>query len=87
MHGYPQLHCHCGSSCKFLNEENEIIEADGDIVDEDDDSVLDFFRTMTQREQREAREEWKARKDQIALYMWVDYCNKYRDGNTTETGM
>jgi len=29
----------------------------GDIVDEDDDSVLDFSRTMTQREQREAREQ------------------------------
>ena len=42
---------------KFLNEDNPIVEEDGDILDEVDDSILDFSQNMTQRQQCEAREE------------------------------
>ncbi|XP_020273476.1 uncharacterized protein LOC109848413 isoform X2 [Asparagus officinalis] len=72
---------------KYLNEEMGIIHEEGDIMDEDDDEVVDFSETLTQQEQVEAREEWKMKRDQIAWDMWVDYCGKYRWGDTSEVGM
>jgi len=72
---------------KFLNEEVDIMEEECEVMNEDDDAVVTFSHTLTPREQTEARNEWKQKRDQIAWEMWVDFCNKYNRGDTTESNM
>ncbi|XP_020270011.1 uncharacterized protein LOC109845200 [Asparagus officinalis] len=71
----------------ILNENVLIDEENDDVTNEDDSSVVDFTQSRTQREERDARNEWKDLRDQIAWAMWVDYCAKYKDGDTTEIGL
>jgi len=72
---------------KFLNEEVDIMKEECEVMNEDDDAVVTFSHTLTPREQTEARNEWKQKRDQIAWEMWVDFCNKYNRGDTTESNM
>ncbi|XP_020263743.1 uncharacterized protein LOC109839648 [Asparagus officinalis] len=71
----------------ILNEPVKIEEDDNEMANEDEDNILDFSQTQTQREQVESRIEWKNRRDQIAWEMWVDYYERHCDGNVTEIGM
>ena len=59
----------------------------GEIVDEDDDAIVNFSNTKTTRQQAEARDEWKQKRDQIAEDMWVNYCDLHNEGDTTESDM
>ncbi|XP_020258298.1 protein ALP1-like [Asparagus officinalis] len=69
-----------------LLSESEIDEdIDGEVTNENDNNLVDFTQTQTQREQTESRNEWKTLRDNIAWAMWVDYCDKYNHGVTTET--
>jgi len=62
---------------KLLTEDTPIIKEDRDVVDKDDDSIIDFSRTMIKREKRKARDVWKTKREQIVLDGWVD---EYREG-------
>ncbi|XP_020262996.1 protein ALP1-like [Asparagus officinalis] len=69
-----------------LLSESEIDEdIDGEVTNENDNNLVDFTQTQTQREQTESRNEWKTLRDNIAWAMWVEYCDKYNHGVTTET--
>ncbi|XP_020266335.1 uncharacterized protein LOC109841808 [Asparagus officinalis] len=55
----------------LLNEDIHIEDDDGEIDDEgDDQNVVDFTQNMTQREERDSRNEWKEKRDEIASAMW-----------------
>ncbi|XP_020262747.1 uncharacterized protein LOC109838736 [Asparagus officinalis] len=71
----------------ILNQNVLIDEENEDVTNEYDSNVVDFNQSRTQREERDARNEWKDLRDQIAWTMWVDYCVKYKDGDTTEIGL
>ncbi|XP_020243256.1 uncharacterized protein LOC109821479 [Asparagus officinalis] len=71
----------------IFNETVEIEDDEGTVANEDDNNIVDFSQPQTQREQAESRNVWKNRRDQIAWEMWVDYCDKYKGGNTNEIGM
>ncbi|XP_020263332.1 uncharacterized protein LOC109839313 [Asparagus officinalis] len=71
----------------IFNETVEIEDDEGEVANEDDNNIVDFSQPQTQREQAESRNVWKNRRDQIAWEMWVDYCDKYKGGNTNEIGM
>ncbi|XP_020271005.1 uncharacterized protein LOC109846194 [Asparagus officinalis] len=71
----------------ILNENVLIDEENDDMTNEDGTNVVDFTQSRTQREERDARNEWKELRDQIAWAMWVDYCAKYKEGDTTEIGL
>lgn len=70
----------------FLNQDIAPEDDEGEVANEDEGEIVDFSQEMTQREQTEARNVWKNRRDQIAWDMWVDYCQQYRHGDTMETG-
>ena len=70
-----------------LLEEVEIEEEDGDMMNENDATVLDLSQQLPTHEQSQRRDEWRIRRDEIALNMWVDYCNKRNGGDTTEQGL
>ncbi|XP_020271546.1 uncharacterized protein LOC109846712 [Asparagus officinalis] len=72
-------------SDKLLNESEINKDIDGEVIYENDNNLVDFTQTQTQREQTELRNEWKTLRDDIAWAMWVDYCDKYNHGVTTET--
>ncbi|XP_020253884.1 uncharacterized protein LOC109830943 [Asparagus officinalis] len=72
---------------ELLHEDNHIEEDGDEIANEGKEGVVDFTQTMTQREERDSRNEWRAKRDQIAIKMWKDYCDKYRGGDTTEIGI
>ncbi|XP_020272311.1 uncharacterized protein LOC109847495 [Asparagus officinalis] len=72
---------------ELLHEDNFIEDDVGEIANEDEDGVVDFSQTMTQREERDSRNEWRLKRDQITVEMWHDYYNKYHGGDTTDIGM
>ncbi|XP_020255286.1 uncharacterized protein LOC109832272 [Asparagus officinalis] len=72
---------------ELLHEDNHIEEDGDEIANEGEEGVVDFTQTMTQREERDSRNKWRAKRDQIAIKMWKDYCDKYRGGDTTEIGI
>ncbi|XP_020262563.1 protein ALP1-like [Asparagus officinalis] len=72
----------------LLNEDITIDDDDVEIATEGEDAnLVDFSQNVTQREERDSRNEWKEKRDDIASAMWIDYCNKYRGGDTTEFGL
>ncbi|XP_020258814.1 uncharacterized protein LOC109835240 [Asparagus officinalis] len=71
----------------IFNETVEIEDDEGDVAMEDENNIIDFSQPQTLREQTQSRNEWKVRRDEIAWAMWVDYCGKYKGGNTNEVGM
>ncbi|XP_020266346.1 uncharacterized protein LOC109841820 [Asparagus officinalis] len=72
----------------LLNEDITIDDDDVEIATEGEDAnLVDFSQNVTQREERDSRNEWKEKRDDIASAMWLDYCNKYRGGDTTEIGL
>ncbi|XP_020252488.1 uncharacterized protein LOC109829844 [Asparagus officinalis] len=50
-------------------------------------NVMDFTQSQSVREQNASKDEWRSRRDQIALDMWTDYCHRYRHGDTSESAM
>ncbi|XP_020253879.1 uncharacterized protein LOC109830937 [Asparagus officinalis] len=72
---------------ELLHEDNHIEEDGDEIANGGEEGVVDFTQTMTQREEKDSRNEWRAKRDQIAIEMWEDYCAKWRGGDTTEIGM
>ncbi|XP_020276048.1 uncharacterized protein LOC109850441 [Asparagus officinalis] len=69
-----------------LLSESEIDEdINGEVTNENDNNLVNFTQTQTQREKTESRNEWKTLRDNIAWAMWVDYCDKYNHSVTTET--
>ncbi|XP_020258512.1 uncharacterized protein LOC109834907 [Asparagus officinalis] len=72
----------------LLNEDITIDDDDGGIATKgEDDNVANFSQNVTQREERDSMNEWKEKRDDIASAVWVDYCNKYHGGDTTEIGL
>ncbi|XP_020266237.1 uncharacterized protein LOC109841701 [Asparagus officinalis] len=53
----------------LLNANMNINEDDGEERIEEDNDIVDFTQNQTQREQNASRDEWKSRRDQIALDM------------------
>ncbi|XP_020269349.1 uncharacterized protein LOC109844645 [Asparagus officinalis] len=71
----------------LLNEDIDICEDDTESGINEDDNVIDFLQSQSVRQQGASKDEWRSRRDQIALDMWIDYCNKYRHGDTTESAV
>ncbi|XP_020254016.1 uncharacterized protein LOC109831086 [Asparagus officinalis] len=71
----------------LLNENIDICEDDTELDINEDKNVIDFLQSQTVREQGASKDEWRSRRDQIALDMWIDYCCKYRHGDTTESAV
>ena len=69
---------------KFLNKEVIIPKEHGGFIDDDDDIIVNFSNNMTTRQRVEARDEWKHKRDQMAWDKWVDYCARYKRGDTRE---
>ncbi|XP_020258348.1 protein ALP1-like [Asparagus officinalis] len=71
-------------SDELLNDDELNEDIDGEVAFENDTNLVDFTQNQTQREQTESRNEWKTLRDDIAWVMWVDYCDMYNHGVTTE---
>ncbi|XP_020272430.1 uncharacterized protein LOC109847609 [Asparagus officinalis] len=72
---------------ELLNETTDIEEEDGEEEINEESNVMDFTQSQTVREQNASKDEWRSRRDQIALDMWIDYCSKYRHGDTHESAL
>ncbi|XP_020253904.1 uncharacterized protein LOC109830966 [Asparagus officinalis] len=72
---------------ELLHEDNHIEEDGDEIANEGEEDVVDFTQTMTQREEKDSRNEWRAKRDRIEIKMWEDYCDKYHGGDTIEIRM
>ncbi|XP_020247765.1 protein ALP1-like isoform X1 [Asparagus officinalis] len=70
---------------ELLNVDEFNEDIDGEVAFENDTNLVDFTQNQSQREQTKSRNEWKTLRDNIAWAMWVDYCDKYNHGVTTET--
>ncbi|XP_020264798.1 uncharacterized protein LOC109840531 [Asparagus officinalis] len=68
-----------------FNDDDFNEDIDGEVANENDNSLIDFTQNQTQREQTESRNKWKTLRDDIAWAMWVDYYDKYNHSVTTET--
>ncbi|XP_020253888.1 uncharacterized protein LOC109830948 [Asparagus officinalis] len=71
----------------LLNKTIDIEEDDVEEAIDEETNVMEFTQSQTQREQNASKDEWKSCKNQIALDMWIDYCNKYQHGITTESAL
>ncbi|XP_020266770.1 uncharacterized protein LOC109842285 [Asparagus officinalis] len=72
---------------ELLNETTDIEEEDGEEEINEESNVMDFTLSQTVRELNASKDEWRSRRDQIAMDMWIDYCSKYRHGDTHESAL
>ncbi|XP_020258341.1 uncharacterized protein LOC109834728 [Asparagus officinalis] len=72
---------------ELLNETNDIEEEDAAEEITEETNVVDFTQPQTVREQNTSKDEWRSLRDQIAMDMWIDYCMKYRHGDTHESAL
>ncbi|XP_020243356.1 uncharacterized protein LOC109821591 [Asparagus officinalis] len=76
-----------GPNDDLLNGTIDIKEDDAEERIDEENDVIDFTGSQTQREQNASKDEWKFCRDQIALDMWIDYYNKYWHSVTTESAL
>ncbi|XP_020263598.1 uncharacterized protein LOC109839529 [Asparagus officinalis] len=72
---------------ELLNETNDIEEEDAAEEITEETNVVDFTQPQIVREQNTSKDEWRSLRDQIAMDMWIDYCMKYRHGDTHESAL